>query len=202
MRSFIWFLILFSDLLILKWTNRLTLYYSISSIFGVQLIYQWSHILLGFPSISSFVFGQQIQYGRHSSPSVLVHLKTQPALCLPSQTGLRCHSNMLWRSTYWDSAGWRVTVWAVWAFGPFSPTNILPSLTTGSTQQPTEQARFAFVSPRLYFVYVLLVGVFVCSRNATRRTFSSGVKKRGMCYGFFFKLIVLWHSQIRFNIFF
>lgn len=52
-----------------------------------------------------------IQYGCHSIS--LRQLKTQPASRPLFQTGLRCHGNMLWRSTYWDSAGWQVTVLAV-----------------------------------------------------------------------------------------
>lgn len=39
-----------------------------------------------------------------------IRLKTQLTSCLLSQTGLRCHGNMIWRSTYWDSAGRQWTV--------------------------------------------------------------------------------------------
>lgn len=110
-------------------------------------------LCLFFSLISNFLFMQQIQYGRRSLKP-LRRLKTQPASCLLSQTGLRCHGNMLWRSTYWDSAGWQVTVLAVRVFGPLSPTNILLSLRTCNTQQSTEQSRSAFVSAWIYFVYV------------------------------------------------
>ncbi|KAF6720896.1 hypothetical protein FQA47_010991 [Oryzias melastigma] len=52
-----------------------------------------------------FTFVQQIQDGRRSGEP---HRRMkQPPSCLLPQTGLRCHGNMLWRSTYWDSAGWR-----------------------------------------------------------------------------------------------
>lgn len=63
---------------------------------------------------------QQIQYGRRSLKPLRLP-RARPASCLLSQTGLRRHGNMLWRSTYWDSAGWQVTVLAVRVFGPLSP---------------------------------------------------------------------------------
>lgn len=135
----------------------------------VPVIYSQCHFNVWFFSlVSSFLFVQQIQYGRRS---IKPPLRTQPASCLLSQTGLRCHGNMLWRSTYWDSAGWRVTVLAVWVSGPLFPTNILPFLRTCNTQQFKDQSRFAFVSSWLHFVCLL-----VCSTNATLKTSSSDIR--------------------------
>lgn len=106
-----------------------------------------------FFTFSDFLFVQQIQYGRRSAKAHRL-LKIQPASCLPSQTGLRCHGNRLWRSSYWDSAGWQVTVLAVRVVGPLSPINILPCLRICNTHQSSEQSRFAFVYALIYFVHV------------------------------------------------
>lgn len=118
--------------------------------------------------VSSFVLVRQLQYGRHSLKPLIL-LKTQAASCLLSQTGLRCHGNMLWRSTYWDSAGWQVTVLAVRVFGPLSSTNLMPFLRTCSAHQSAEQPWFAFTSAGKYSVCIGLL-VFVCSRTATQMT--------------------------------
>lgn len=86
---------------------------------------------------------QQIQHGCRSWKLLL---KTLPASCLLSQTGLCCHGNMLWRSTYWDSAGWQAAVLAVWVL---VHSNILTSLRTCDTLQSTKPLWFAFVNPQL-----------------------------------------------------
>lgn len=117
---------------------------------------------------------QQIQYGRRPL-NPLTPLKTQAASCFLSQTGLRCHSNMLWRSTYWDTAGWHVTVLAVRVFSPCSHTNILHSESPQHTAV-YRAPRFAFVRARILYS-PMCAGPCACSRNATQRTLLSDKSK-------------------------
>lgn len=114
---------------------------------------------------------QQIQYGRRSLQR-LRRLKARRPACLPSQTGLRRHGNMLWRSFYWDSAGRRSTASAVSVFGYLFLTDILPSLRTCSMQQCAEQLSFALLFTLIYFMCVCLK-VFVCSTKWTSSSITS-----------------------------
>lgn len=116
--------------------------------------------MLVFHSFPIFLFVQQIQYGRRSLKPLL---KTQSACCLLSQTGLRCHGNMLWRSTYWDSAGWQVSVLAVWVSGLLFP-HKHPAIP--ENLQHTAVYRAVEVCLRLHLIILCVcVGLcfFVCS---------------------------------------
>lgn len=92
--------------------------------------------------------------------------ETQPPCCRLSQTGLCCHGNMLWRSSYWDSAGWQVTVLAVRVFGPLSLPQTSCPLWEPAPRSSLQSNRGLPLS-RLECTLCLCIGlcVFVCSKK-------------------------------------
>lgn len=110
--------------------------------------------------------------------------ETQPPCCRLSQTGLCCHGNMLWRSSYWDSAGWQVTVLAVRVFGPLSLPQTSCPLWEPAPRSSLQSNRGLPLS-RLECTLCLCIGlcVFVCSKK--KWTFSpSASDVPRICFNF------------------
>ena len=108
------------------------------------------------------------------------------SLLPPRLTGLCCHGNMLWRSTYWDSdsdgwRGWWATALAVRGFGLVLPRSE-PCLSESHSTAELPGSNTTAMEARhpLFPLWICVsVCVWVCSRNAAARwTFLSSAYGR------------------------